>query len=261
MKIIALGTAGYHPNEQRQTSCYILPESGVVFDAGTAMYRVSKHLQTKRLDIFLSHAHVDHTIGLTYLLEIMHVTPLEEVIVHGEEEKLNAVEKHLFHELIFPVKPQFKMQPLDSGTKKSDTKKSAAKKSGVKLPDGGIVRHFNMVHPGGVVGYRVDWPDRSLAYVTDTTTLPDSEYLQQIRGVDVLIHECNFTDEHKDLAIKTGHSWTSAVAQAAAAAGVKSLYLTHINPLDDSGDPVGLESARQIFPNTELLADGSEIEF
>ena len=39
MKLVLLGTTGYHANDRRQTACMLLPEIGVMFDAGTALYR------------------------------------------------------------------------------------------------------------------------------------------------------------------------------------------------------------------------------
>ena len=50
MKLILLGTTGYHPNNRRHTACLMLPEVGVVLDAGTAMFRVRDYLTTKHLD-------------------------------------------------------------------------------------------------------------------------------------------------------------------------------------------------------------------
>ena len=70
MKLILLGTTGYHPNDRRQTPCLLLPECGVMLDAGTAMYRAGEYLATPELDIFLTHAHLDHVIGLTYLFSV-----------------------------------------------------------------------------------------------------------------------------------------------------------------------------------------------
>ena len=70
MKVVLLGTTGYHPNDRRQTACMMLPELGVAFDAGTATYRVSEYLSTDSLDIFLSHAHLDHVVGLTFLFDV-----------------------------------------------------------------------------------------------------------------------------------------------------------------------------------------------
>ena len=62
MQLHLLGTTGYHPNDQRHTACMMLPEIGVVLDAGTAMFRVRDRLCTKTLDIFLTHAHLDHIV-------------------------------------------------------------------------------------------------------------------------------------------------------------------------------------------------------
>src|SRR5689334_13759597 len=103
MRILLLGTTGYHPNNRRHTACFMLPEIGVVLDAGTGMFRVRDHLQTKTLDIFLSHVHLDHAIGLTYLFDIIYGKDMERVTVHGEPHKLTAVTEHLLSKELFPV--------------------------------------------------------------------------------------------------------------------------------------------------------------
>ena len=71
MKLILLGTGGYFPTSRRHTACLMLPEMGVVLDAGSGMCQIGKHLQTEQLDIFLSHAHLDHISGLTYLVNLV----------------------------------------------------------------------------------------------------------------------------------------------------------------------------------------------
>ena len=122
------------------------------------------------------------------------------------------------------------------------------------------VTSIPLEHPGGSLAYRLDWPDRSLAFVTDTTADLSAPYVNFIHGVDLLVHECNFTDQYQELAIKTGHSWTSRVAEVAAAAEVGQLVLTHVNPLADANDPVDLAVAQQLFPRTSLAYDGMEVE-
>ncbi|GAF80320.1 unnamed protein product, partial [marine sediment metagenome] len=79
MKIILLGTTGYHPNDRRHTPCMVLPECGVLLDAGTAMFRAGRYLETPDVDIFLTHAHIDHVIGLTYLFDIVRDYPLDHI--------------------------------------------------------------------------------------------------------------------------------------------------------------------------------------
>jgi ribonuclease BN (tRNA processing enzyme) len=246
MKLLFLGTTGYHPNDRRQTACLMLPELGVVLDAGTGMYRVRDHLTAPSLDIFLTHAHLDHVVGLTFLFDILFQKKLKHVYVHGETEKLREIDEHLFSPLLFPVKPPFEYRPL-------------AKQ--IKLPDGALLTHFPLEHPGGALGYRIDWPDRSLAYVTDTTARADAPYIEKIRGVDVLIHECYFPDGWEDKAELTGHSCTTPVAEVARAADVGRLLLVHVNPLSTDDDPIGLDAARAIFPKTDIAEDGQAIEF
>jgi len=246
MKLILLGTTGYHPNDRRHTPCLLLPECGVMLDAGTAVYRAGEYLATSELDIFLTHAHIDHVVGLTYLFSVMRAHPLARVTLHGPAEKLAAVEEHLFSDALFPTRPPFDFCPLEKD---------------VSLPNGGRLSYFPLEHQGGSVGYRLDWPGHSMAYVTDTTADVDAAYVAKIEGVDLLIHECYFSDDRADWARKVGHSHTTPVAQVARRAGVKRLVLVHLNPLLTADDPIGIDVARAIFPNTVLGEDRMELEF
>jgi len=246
MRLVVLGAGGYHPNDLRQTACLMVPEAGLLLDAGTGLYRARKYLQTKHLDIFLTHAHLDHIVGLTYLLEIEHFHPLERITVYGDHRTLLAVQEYLFAEPIFPKRPRMDLQPLGSET---------------PIAGGGRVRHFPLEHPGGSLGYRVDWPERSLAYVTDTVARAQAPYLRHLVGVDLLLHECYFPDTYAELAEKTGHSYTSAVADLARLANGGQLVLVHLNPASDEKDPVHLPTAQSIFPATQLAEDYLEIEF
>lgn len=246
MKLLMLGSTGYHPNETRHTLCLMIPELGIVLDAGSGMFRVREHLLAGSLDIFLSHAHLDHVFGLTFLFDLLVDRDIERVRVHALPNILDAVKTHLLAPAIFPVPLPCEYVPLVDR---------------FDLPRGGVLSHFPLVHPGGSTGYRLDWPDRSLAYVTDTTASLDAPYLEHIQGVDVLIHECYFPDSLRRLALKTGHSHTSPVCQIAREAKVGRLILVHMNPLVSEFDSIGLELARSIFPATEIGYDGMEIDF
>jgi ribonuclease BN (tRNA processing enzyme) len=147
---------------------------------------------------------------------------------------------------LFPARPPCDFRPLTGP---------------VSLINGGTLSYFPVEHPGGAVGFRLDWPGHSLAYVTDTTASSHASYVQAVAGVDLLVHECNFGDTDAELAARWGHSSLSAVASLAAAAGVGELVLVHVNPLDPEIAGVDLEAARRIFFSMSVGQDRQEIGF
>ncbi|HRA87391.1 MAG TPA: MBL fold metallo-hydrolase [Planctomycetaceae bacterium] len=244
MRIVFLGTGGYHPNKRRHTASILLPDIGVALDAGTGFFRVQETIKSANLDIFLTHAHLDHICGLTFLLVPMLRGDMERVRVFGTANTLQAVRTHLLANELFPVMPDFEWHVLGDG---------------VPLPDNGKLTWTALDHPGGSVGFRLDWEGKSLAYITDTTA-PGS-YADFVRGVDVLIHECYFPDDMADWAEKTGHSSSTNVAELARAAQIKRLYIVHVDPQRPDDDPIGMKGIRAIFANTNLAEDLMEIEF
>ena len=244
MRVEFLGTSGFHPTESRHTSCVLLPEIGLALDAGTGMFRLPKRLGTPGLTILLSHAHLDHICGLTYLLPPVFNGEISPVKVIANARTRAAVEDHLFHEAVFPIRIPFEFaEPAD----------------GMDLPGGGRLSFRTQVHPGTSLGYRIDWPGHSLAYLTDT--IADREALQLIRGVDLLIHECNFRDDNTVLADRSGHAHTTPVCELARDSDVKQLILTHFDPYAALADPVDIQLARSIFPETAAAEDLLIVEF
>ncbi|WP_010587229.1 MBL fold metallo-hydrolase [Schlesneria paludicola] len=244
MRLLFLGTGGYHPNERRHTAGIMLPELGILFDAGSSAFRVASHLATQQIDIFLTHAHLDHVQGLTYLLVPLARGQITHCRVHASPDTIAAVKEHLFSEPLFPVLPAFEFLPLTDQ---------------VAVANGqAIITHQPLHHPGGSVGYRLQVGDKKIAYITDTTV--SHSYVDFVRGVDLLIHECYFPDAMADWAGKTGHSYTSQVASLASEARVTRMYLTHIDPQRSDDDPIGLATARAIFPETYLAEDLMELE-
>lgn len=227
----------------------MLPRSGIVLDAGTGLFRVRDLLCTPQLDIFLTHVHLDHVIGLTYLYDVLADKNLERVTVHVAEDKIGAIERHLYAWQLFPVQPNFQIIPL---------------------PNQGLVQHGSGLeiqtipvdHPGGCHAFRLNgFPgDRSLAYVTDTTADPLAGYVAALEGVNTLIHECYFPDGWEDRARLTGHSCLTPVAQIARKAGVDCLYLVHINPLNEEPVPLPLDSVAPIFDRMHIAVDQQVID-
>lgn len=250
IRLHCLGTVGYHPNETRHTSCYFLPESGIALDGGTGTFRLAPLIQTDSLDVLLSHAHLDHTFGLTGLLDVLFQRPVERLRIWGESAKLQAVRNHLFNELLFPAKLEAEWVAIDDQQEFQIGEVNIAWRP--------------QEHPGGSVAYRLDWPGQGkrLVYATDTTGDISSEHAAWSSGADLLMHECYFRDGAANWALKTGHSWSSRVAEVASLSQPAKLLLTHINPLEDSSDPVDIESIRgRSSGQVELARDGLELDF
>ena len=254
MRLYCLGSTGFHPSPSRHTACYYLPEQSLVLDAGTGIFRLVQHLldEPKRaLTILLSHAHLDHVVGLTFLVDALAVTDLEEITLIGEEAKLEVIKNHLYQELLFPVAPSFKFVPLQSSSFEIGSAN---------------VQWFPLEHPGGSVGYRLELSDngrkKQMAYVTDTVSRLEADYVSQIENLDLLLHECYFSDEHQGLAIKTGHSWISEVRRIVEKVSPKKTFLVHINPLAEilnNGFHLAANDKDELC--IELAEDGLEITF
>lgn len=224
----------------------MLPEVGVILDAGTGMFRVRELIETDTLDIFLSHVHLDHSMGLTFLYDILDQKDVRRVTVHMAEENIEIVTKHLYNEKLFPVAPNFEIAVLNS--------RPAELESGIQ------VTAIPVDHPGGCHGFRLQLNESSLAYITDTTARMDAPYVRQIKGVDTLIHECYFPDGSEDKASLTGHSCLTPVAQVARAANVGRLFLVHLNPLDLSATSLDLDSVKPIFEPIEIAREQQVID-
>lgn len=254
MRVQCLGTTGYHPSPSRHTACYYLPEQSILLDAGTGTFRLVDCLlkePKESLTVLLSHAHLDHVVGLTFLLDVMAVTELSEVRVIGEQAKIEAVREHLYNELLFPVKPTFKFESLEEHT------------AGLAIGDT-KVDWFPLDHPGNSVGYHLEIQEAKkvsrLAYVTDTVSSRDAPYIERIRDVDLLLHECYFGNDQQELAITTGHSWISEVREIVRQVKASKTILIHINPLAEilqTGFELTEQDKSQLA--MEIAQDGMEV--
>ncbi len=261
MKLILLGTAGFIPTDRAQTACFMLPELGILLDAGTGLYRMPQYLQTDTLDIYLSHAHGDHTRGLVFLFAAHFVGLVQAAQAALDEGGLGALSaqanRRMHATRLHATQPALDTLTQEYASFQMDWRLIQTHEP---LLQGGTLTSFP-VGNRDEIGFRLDWPGHSMAYVTDTIATPQAVYLEQIGGVDVLLHDCNGPDRLAKMMATIQHSTTSAVAQLAAQAQVGRLILVHKNPIPQWSIEEDLPAARKIFPNTEIGQDGMEIEF
>src|SRR6185312_4321874 len=81
-------------------------------------------------------------------------------------------------------------------------------------------------HPGGAIGYRVEWRGASVCYITDTEHPPhglDQPLLRFVTGSDVMIYDACFTEDEYRSRVGWGHSTWQAAADLADAAAIGRL--------------------------------------
>lgn len=113
-----------------------------------------------------------------------------------------------------------------------------------------------VVEPGPIVGPKR--PGRKLVYAADSR--PCAATIQASVGADLLIHEATFGSEEADRARETQHATASEAAQVAKMAGVRQLVLTHVSARYSRDATPLLEEARAVFPETVVAKDGMVVE-
>ena len=112
--------------------------------------------------------------------------------------------------------------------------------------DGINVQTKLLSHPGKCLGYRVNYNNRSICYITDneiffeTSEFYAPHYEENLiafcEGADVLITDSTYSDEEYETKVGWGHSCISKVVELAHKAKVKKLYLFHHDPDQDDTD-------------------------
>ena len=226
MKLAALGTAGYLPAAGRQTMSFLLATGTetLLLDAGSGVARllepqIARLLPAdRRLDVLLSHYHLDHVVGLSYLLGLAADRPIR---IHAPAPPLTVGGPEGIAQLLSP--PLFPL-PVERWPMPVEI----VPYSRPELAIGGLhLALRRQKHPGGSVGVRIG---DALAYVTDTVI--DAATADFVRGVKLLLHEVWLTEEEAATSDPgaSGHSHAGAVADLARSAGVGKLWIVHHHP-------------------------------
>ena len=294
-----LGTAASRPTVERGVSSLALIREGetLMFDCGEGTQRqMMRYGITFALDdIFVTHWHHDHFLGIPGLLRTLalqgRTEPLRVWGPKGGDRILRQAERLGQDRLTYPVEVAelsdgstvrredysinaFSVQhrgavalgyALVEDTRLGRFDPDHARALGI--PEGPL---WGRIHKGESITLedgRVVAPSelvgptragRTVVYTGDTR--PCAATIDAARNADVLIHEATFGDDEAERAAETGHSTAREAAQVAAAAGVQRLLLTHVSARYSWNTSEIEREAQEVFAASSYVRDGAEID-
>jgi ribonuclease Z len=291
LSVFFAGTAGSIPTPRRGLPAVLVRRGGdrILFDCGEGTQRqlVQSVGLTELTEVFLTHFHADHWLGLPGLLKTFDLRARERPLaVHGPPglRELVTLAMRVAGRVRFDLqlvelapgdvldRDGYKIAPVPVAHRVSnafayviyedprpgefdpDTATALGIAPGPEfgqLQRGEVVRG---VHPEQVLG-----PTRAgRKIVISGDTSPCETLGIASHGADLLLHEATFAEEERERAAETGHSTAGQAATLARDAGVTMLALTHFS----TRYPVGVlrDEARAVFPRTVLPRDFDTIE-
>jgi len=294
LSMVFLGTGGSVPTARRATACLLTRFGGdrILFDCGEGSQR-QMHRSTGLVqldEIYLTHYHADHYLGLPGLLKTYDLQARERPLriigprgLHG----LFGVLGRIFGKLSYPVElvelaegdavrhdgyeicsfaVEHRMRALGYALVEDERPgrfdPEAASSLGVqpgpdfsRLQEGEEVRGSDgLVSPEQVMG--PPRPGRKVVVSGDTA--PCELTRLAAHDAELLVHDASFADAELERAADTGHSTARQAAELAGQAGVKLLALVHISSRYDVRDV--LAEAREAFPAAEAPRDFDLVE-
>jgi phosphoribosyl 1,2-cyclic phosphodiesterase len=221
------------------TSCIEIgarPDSRVVLDAGTGLRRLGAVLApgVRRIDVLLTHLHMDHIQGLGFFAPLFRTR--FEIHIWGPGSATADLRTRLTRYISPPLFP-VRLSELPCDLHLHDLNEGFVEVPGLRV-------HAALVcHPGPTVGYRLEGEQGTLAYLPDhepvlaCSRFADSPEwcsgLEIATGVDVLIHDAQYSDAEYDERVGWGHSTVAHALSFARLAGVKRLMPFHHDPAHD----------------------------
>ncbi len=223
----------------------------IIFDAGSGIcgFRELADYQNERAHVFFSHHHIDHFSGLLFFAQLFDKQKQFDFYGSGSGEKdfRGVVDGYL----CAPLSPI----GIEGFTAKIEFHTLTAGQT-VALESGVIVRTHLLAHPGGSIGYRVEYGGKAFCYCTDIELAShqnDAVFLEFTRSAELLVLDAFFPDA---VIPGWGHSNWRECAEWANRVGVKKLALFHYGFALSDSDIDALEAkAKSVFSGAFASAD------
>jgi phosphoribosyl 1,2-cyclic phosphodiesterase len=207
----------------------------VVLDAGSGIAALGRSLgKEQRVDILLTHLHLDHIQGLGFFAPLF--DPSCDVHVWGPASPTLGLRNRLTRYLSPPLFP-VALRDLPCHLTLHESTLGSFELPGLSC------RAALICHPGPTMGYRLESPQGSIAYLPDhepqlgVQQFPGSSDwtsgFELARGVDLLFHDAQYTDDEYEERVGWGHSTLRSAAAFAHLAGAKQLVAFHHDPSHD----------------------------
>ncbi len=210
----------------------------LIFDLGSGARALGDSFSSdgQRATIFLSHYHYDHLQGLPFFTPMFN--PKNRFTVFGPRRNGRSIKEILAGQMVQPYFPVTAEMVFQAPVEYRDFEAGQTMKLG-----GGVVRALELNHPGGNLGYRIEYRGKSVVYATDLEhgSPLDERFYEFSRGADLLIYDAMYTEDEylgRTGSPRTGwgHSTWQAAVVAADRAEVKTLVLFHHDPRRSDAD-------------------------
>ena len=243
--------------------------TSLILDAGTGIRELGLQPEFQAagdIHLLLSHLHLDHLEGLGFFQPLWN--PDVRLHIWGPASPIKSLEQRIARYLSPPLFP-IHLSEVPSSVVFHDT------------PEGefalGSARIYSqpVSHQGAAVGYRIDDVAGSIAYLPDHEPAIDGDLATMdpswmsghgiAHGVDVLLHDSQYTEAEYESRVGWGHSSVEQVVTFARVADCKRLVMFHHDPLhnDDALDTKQVR-ARELWGSDGfapvLARDGMRID-
>jgi phosphoribosyl 1,2-cyclic phosphodiesterase len=243
-------------------------QSQLILDAGTGIRALGLELAgASEVSILLTHLHLDHIQGLMFFHPCFR--PESEITIWGPASPEASLEDRIARYISAPLSP-VEVRELPCSVAFRDAPASEWRIGEV------TVRAQAVTHRGPTLGYRITEGDTTLCYIPDHEPAlgADLEHLDEewlsgfdlARGADLLIHDCQYTDEEYSRHVGWGHSALRDALLFAERTGARRTLLFHHDPLhtDEQLDAIATEARRRLErlgrdPRSVALAREGEV--